>query len=188
MKQALKAGVQVVTAPQLFPTPIELASRMVELAGIEPGDRVLEPSAGTGNILRASVAAEVSRQKGRALHVVAVEINQTLADALPTHLASDVICEDFLKIAKERPVCPDTEDGFERVIMNPPFAKGQDVAHIRHALTFLLPGGRLVAICANGPRQQEELKPLATTWEELPEGTFAEQGTNVRAALLVIDR
>jgi hypothetical protein len=52
----------------------------------------------------------------------------------------------------------------------------------------LKPGGRLVAICANGPRQQAELRPLATNWEELPEGTFAEQGTNVRAALMTVQR
>jgi len=40
--------VKVAVAPQLFPTPPELAVRMVALAGIEAGDRVIEPSAGTG--------------------------------------------------------------------------------------------------------------------------------------------
>ena len=44
MKQSLRAGVQVVSAPQLFPTPYELASRMVRAARIEPEHRVLEPS------------------------------------------------------------------------------------------------------------------------------------------------
>jgi phospholipid N-methyltransferase len=188
LKTALKAGVQVVVAPQLFPTPPALAARMVELAGIEPGDRVLEPSAGTGNILRAIVDAEVSRKAGGpAPHVVAIEINQALADALPKHLASDVVCDDFLKVMSEHPVCPDTENGFDRVIMNPPFGQAQDIAHIKHALIFLRPGGCLVGICANGPRQQAELRPLATTWEELPEGTFSDQGTNVRTVLLTID-
>jgi phospholipid N-methyltransferase len=189
IKDALRTGVQVVVAPQLFPTSPALAARMVEMAGIDPGDRVLEPSAGTGNILRAIVDAEVSRREGGpAPHVVAVEINQALADALPKHLASDVVCEDFLKVTSVHPVCPDSEDGFDRVIMNPPFGQAQDIAHIKHALTFLRPGGRLVGICANGPRQQAELRPLATTWEELPEGTFSAQGTNVRTVLLTIDR
>ena len=40
----------------------------------------------------------------------------------------------------------------------------------------------------SGPRQQAELRPLATTWEELPDGTFADQGTNVRAALMTMTR
>jgi 16S rRNA G1207 methylase RsmC len=86
------------------------------------------------------------------------------------------------------PVCPDSEDGHDCVLMNPPFSKGQDVAHILHALKFLKPGGRLVALCANGPRQQAELRPLAATWEALPDGIFGDQGTNVRAALMTMTR
>jgi len=38
--------------------------------------------------------------------------------------------------------------------MNPPFENGADIKHIQHAMKMLKPGGRLVAICANGPRQQ----------------------------------
>ena len=36
---------QVVVAPQLFPTPPALAARMVEAADLKPGLCVLEPSA-----------------------------------------------------------------------------------------------------------------------------------------------
>jgi hypothetical protein len=71
--------------------------------------------------------------------------------------------------------------------------RGADIEHILHALKFLAKpgydeatGGLLVAICANGPRQQAELRPLATTWEELPDGTFAEAGTNVRTVLMTV--
>ena len=52
MREQLAQGVQVVSAPQLFPTPATLAARMVELADIQPGHAVLEPSAGTGVIVR----------------------------------------------------------------------------------------------------------------------------------------
>jgi len=98
IQEALKAGVQVVTAPQLFPTPPAIAARMIELAGIQEGDRVLEPSAGTGNILRAiDVPA----------HIVAVEINRALADALPAHLATEVIqgisCRSQRSRSRRRP-------------------------------------------------------------------------------------
>ena len=44
---------KAVSAWQLFPTPPEIAAQMVTLAGIEPGHRVLEPSAGTGRLLDA---------------------------------------------------------------------------------------------------------------------------------------
>jgi 16S rRNA G1207 methylase RsmC len=72
--------------------------------------------------------------------------------------------------------------------MNPPFARGADIEHIKHALTMLAPGGKLVALCANGPRQQEQLRHLADTWEELPADTFKDQGTTVRSVLLTITR
>lgn len=175
VKDQLKKGiaVQVVNAPQLFPTPPDLARRMVELAGVEPGERVLEPSAGTGRILD---------QLPAGCQVVAVEINATLGGRLD---ATDraVVIGDFL-------VCkPDTLWGrFDVVLMNPPFAKGADIEHIQHALTFLKPGGRLVAICAGGPRQAQTLRPtvesLGGTWEPLPAGTFKEEGTGVNSVLL----
>jgi phospholipid N-methyltransferase len=177
LKATLKAGVQVAVAPQLFPTPPALAKRMVELAEIQPGMCVLEPSAGTGNIVRA-VLDSVDTE------VLAYEINRDLCSRLSRMFPSYKLqarCRDFLTVT-------DFQGQYERVLMNPPFSNGQDIAHIKHALTFLRPGGCLVALCANGPRQQAELRTLATTWEELPEGTFAEQGTNVRAALMMVRR
>ena len=39
---------------QFFETPADLAARMVDLAQIAPGNRVLEPSAGFGRIVRAA--------------------------------------------------------------------------------------------------------------------------------------
>lgn len=173
LKDALKAGVQVVSAPQLFPTPAPLAARMVELAGVEPGHVVLEPSAGTGVLVR-----EVQRAGA---DVVAVEVSGQLAkmlDALPC----PVRCADFLTITAS-----DVDGPFDRIVINPPFAGGADVAHVLHARTMLKPGGRLVALCANGPRQRDALKSLASTWEDLPEGSFKEAGTNVRVALITID-
>jgi phospholipid N-methyltransferase len=179
VKEALKAGVQVAVAPQLFPTPPALAARMVEMAGIEAGDRVLEPSAGTGNL------AKAIRSAVPCAHLDLIEIDPRLCSILKAS-GFEVSCCDFL--AASMPVCPDSEEGHDCVLMNPPFSRGQDVAHILHALKFLKPGGRLVALCAAGPRQQAELRPLATTWEELPGDTFASQGTNVRAALMVVQR
>jgi len=177
MESALKAGVQVIAAPQLFPTPPALAERMVEEADIRPGHSVLEPSAGTGAIL---AALPNVRPFGS---VTAVEINATLAASLE-QVADETICGDFLE-----------QNGnlgtFDRIVMNPPFQNGADIKHIQHAMKMLKPGGRLVAICANGPRQQSTLKPLAENsrgwYEELPAGTFASQGTNVNTALLLIE-
>jgi hypothetical protein len=63
--------------------------------------------------------------------------------------------------------------------MNPPFANADDIRHITHALKILKPGCRLVALCANGPRQNGKLKPIVETsggiWEKLPSNTSSTQ-------------
>jgi protein-L-isoaspartate O-methyltransferase len=169
MRESLSAGVKVVSAPQLFPTPADLAARMVTLAAIEPGERVLEPSAGTGNLVAAI------REVSKSAAVTAVELNYSLADGLRARFEIPVVQGDFLE-----------QNGslgqFDVILMNPPFVDAVDIRHIQHAFTHLKPGGRLVALCANGPRQNEKLGPLADTWEVLPRDTFS--GTSVSAVLM----
>lgn len=168
MEQSLRAGVQTATVNQLFATPSKVAEHVVLLACIEPGHSVLEPSAGTGALLRA-----IKAEHPEAV-VTCIEQDARLAEAIGAD------CADFLAVSPT--------GTFDRVVMNPPFERGADIEHIKHAIGFLKPGGRLVAICANGPRQQRELKPLATEWRDLPAGSFKSEGTNVNAAIVVIDR
>lgn len=181
MREQLRAGVLVVSAPQLFPTPAALADRMVRMANLKEGDRVMDPEAGTGAILRA--IREFAEQVGMGISRIAVEINRKLCDGLQlTEPGAVVLNRDFLQ-------CGLSMLGqFDAVIMNPPFSNGQDIAHIKHALRFLKPGAPLVAICANGPRQNEQLRPLVQqyggTWEVLPDDTFKQAGTTVRTVLL----
>lgn len=176
MKTALRTGqaVQVVTAPQLFPTPPDLARRVIALADIRPGHAVLEPSSGTCALLKELPSV---RPDGS---ITAVEINHGLAK-LAEPYADRVVARDFLQ-------CNGDIGTFDRVVMNPPFANGIDVVHVRHALNKLKSGGRLVAIVAGGPKQKAALEPLASLWEPLPDDTFKEQGTSVRTVLLVIDK
>jgi phospholipid N-methyltransferase len=182
MRQMLRTGgVKAVSVPQFFPTPMELANRMVEIAAPRIGERVLEPSAGNGNLLRALPGVvPFGTMKQTACDVVAVELNADLCNSL-THagLAQRVIGGDFLQ-------CTPQELGqFDVILMNPPFANGSDIKHIEHARQFLAPGGRLVAICADGPRQRERLSELGE-YESLPEGSFASVGTQVNTAMVVI--
>jgi predicted RNA methylase len=186
LRDQLRAGVRVVSAPQLFPTPAGLAARMVERAALREGDRVLEPSAGTGNIVRAILDAK--EDAGLELGVlVAVEVDEHLAKALDAAALADVVDHgDFLTTT-----AGDLDGAFDRIIMNPPFANGADIKHVLHALDLLAPGGRLVAVVADGPRQQERLRPVIEgrggTWEALPADSFKEQGTSVRTALIVVE-
>jgi ParB family chromosome partitioning protein len=77
--------------------------------------------------------------------------------------------------------------------MNPPFANNQDVRHIRQAWDLLRPGGRLVAICCEGPffradrfavQFRDWLDKIGAETEKLPHGTFRESGTDVATRLL----
>ncbi len=189
MKDTLKEGIKTVSAPQLFPTPRELAARMVDLANLQIGARVLEPSAGTGRILEALPGVSpFPGMRQTALDVVAVEIMQSLADRLKeSGLAGFVKCADFLTCT------PEELGSFDACLMNPPFAPSAlDIEHIQHALGMLKPGGVLVAICANGPRQNAQLRPIVEasngTWEVLPADTFKESGTGVNTVLLSMTR
>jgi hypothetical protein len=152
---------------------------MSHLANIKPGARVMEPSAGTGRLLGALGGRMFGHNPDRGA-AVAVEINQALADRLRSEFPlTRVHCADFLQWG--------AGEQFDAIVMNPPFINGADILHIKHAAGMLKPGGRLVALCANGPRQREQLRPLADYWEDLPAGTFSEAGTGVNVALLVIE-
>ena len=177
MKETLSNGVQVVSVPQLFPTPPHIVSLMIDYADIDLCHSVLEPSAGTGCIVEALINYGLAWQQ-----IAIAEINPSLCLALSDKYRR-VFPGDFLgRVSWE------LGGDFDRILMNPPFKNGDDIKHITHALTMLKSGGRLVAICANGSRQQAKLKPLSTHWEDLPPNTFKEQGTNVNTALLVIDK
>lgn len=177
-EQLAGGGVRAVSAPQLFATPHDLAARMVEMADIQSGHRVLEPSAGTGHILQAI---------GPQPEKVAVEINWQLCQTLTQKRNSglQIIHGDFLDLAASGEL-----GTFDRIVMNPPFENGADIKHIKAAVQLLRPDGVLVALCANGPRQNNQLSPLALNnggdWENLPAGTFKNAGTMVNVALLRI--
>ena len=178
MKDALREGVKVVVAPQLFPTPPEIAARMVEYAEIEPGQSILEPSAGTGNIVKAI------RQAEPLATITAVEINRDLALLLSKCIGYPA--DRYTATNADFLTCNGDIGTFDRIIMNPPFENGADIKHIQHALTMLNPGGRLVALCANGSRQRAAFMDEAEHWENLPAGSFKEQGTGVNVALMAL--
>ncbi len=173
LETGLGANLQQIN--QTFFTPPDIARRMVEKASWHTGFSVLEPSAGTGRLIEAVI------RKCKPSNLFAVEKNDQLAQQLKEKFAGDsrvtIYHDDFLQLK--------SPGQFDRVIMNPPFDKGADIKHIRHAMSFLRPGGRLISICGNGPKQAREFLDGAAEWEELPAGTF--EGTRVKTVILVLD-
>jgi predicted RNA methylase len=157
-----------------FQTPPELAQRMVAWA-VRPGDLVLEPSAGHGRI--ATEALKIAGDQ----RVICIEIDADRALRLPA--GCDVRCCDFLGVSPF-PV--------DAVVMNPPFSKSQECAHILHAMKFLRRGGRLASVASNGVtfRETAAYKELRATLaeggdiEQLPPGVFREEGTGIPTVLI----
>lgn len=166
-----------------FPTPADVATRMAEWA-VQPGDAVLEPSAGRGALVQAALAIPGTR-------VFALEIWPGLVEELVRLVPRErcvVAAGAFQDLAPR-------EDPYDAVLMNPPFASDpwRDIGHVEHALTFLRPGGRLAAILGRGARFREtkahrafrdKINALGGEWEDLPSGTFKGAGTMVETSLL----
>lgn len=115
-------------APPLRPelsqyhTPVILARKMVEWAGVRAGDRVLEPSAGGGNIVREALALGAN--------VTAIEI-----DPAWSRLLEEEFPEAGVYTADFRTVSPVSFLGsFHVAIMNPPLDAGQGPYHVAHGL------------------------------------------------------
>jgi hypothetical protein len=172
---------------QFFPTPKPIAQQVIALAGIEPQHRILEPSAGKGGLLL-PLYESIPLSQWPSLDVVAVELDKTHKKHLEQY-TDTVHIKDFL-------TCNGDLGKFDRIIMNPPFTKGQDITHVQHATTMLKPGGRLVAITALGWTFREDTRHMAFRdfietrgchVEDIPEGAFAESGTPIRTKLIVIN-
>lgn len=168
------------TELQQFDTPPDLAARVISAARIEPGMRVLEPSAGHGAL--AEPALDLHAQ------VDCVEVDPARVEALRNIGPFGLACADFLG-EKPAPV-------YDRVVMNPPFTKGQDIRHVMHAAKFLKPGGRLVAIMSSTITFRrgglfDEFRAFLdfnrASVVDLPAGSFKSSGTGVNACLVSFD-
>lgn len=179
------AGGQVVTLrekrnqAQYFPTPPAVVNRLLEIAAINPGMEVLEPSAGSG-----AIAAAVA-DLGAVVDCFEQDPGYAgLLDGIST--IRTVRVADFLTV----PATP----GYDRVVMNPPFTRQADVAHVRHALGFLGPEGLLVAVMSgavayqNGPAAEfrKLVEERGGQAEMLPERAFAASGTGVRTMVVTV--
>lgn len=163
-----------------FPTPANIVNRLIELADLEPGMVTLEPSAGQGAI--------ASRLKAAGCSVDCIELLPENAKVLAESGACDQwLVADFLTVGPMR--------GYERVVMNPPFARQADIDHVMHAHRFLLNDGLLVAVMSNGVTFRDTqkardfralLERVGGRLEPLPEGSFQVSGTGVNTVIAVL--
>lgn len=114
---------------EFYPTPKEVIDRMMMGVNVS-GKVVLEPSAGTGNIV------DWLKEAG-AREVLACEINYDLQRIVSQKC--DLICDDFLKLTSEE------ISHIDMIVMNPPFSNAAQ--HILHAFEIAPAGCEIIAIC-----------------------------------------
>lgn len=167
-----------------FPTPKSVVEKMVDLAHIQPNQRVLEPSAGWGHI------ADILKEQG--INVDTVELSPSRRELLELK-GHNIVGEDFLAF--------NPDEKYDRIIMNPPFSDRRDAEHIYHAFNLLKDDGVLVAIAGEGLFFGSDKKAKAfREWieennaevEDLPAGTFNDSSlpvnTSVKSRLVKIEK
>ncbi|HUO22633.1 MAG TPA: strawberry notch family protein [Caulobacteraceae bacterium] len=164
-----------------FSTPPELGCLAVLAAQVRAGDRVLEPSAGTGllAILAEACGGELTlneRAAGRAALLEGLFPLAARSQQDAVHLP------DTLK----------TSGGFHVALVNPPFQALE--AHLHAALDTLADGGRLAAIVPERLfADPDAMRALAARGRivlrlRFPERAYAKHGTSVATGLIVVDR
>jgi 16S rRNA G1207 methylase RsmC len=151
---------------------------MIEFGGVKNNSKVLEPSAGTGHIVKKLLAMDCK--------ITCIELNEKRAEELKK-LTPAVKCMDFLQ-------CPSSQ-GYDHVVMNPPFSKQADIDHVLHAFNFLKEGGTLVSVMASNITFRENSKTVkfrkflehhGGEIIKLDSNSFKESGTGVSTVLVKI--
>ena len=129
-----------------FATPEPLGVKMVEWAGMRPGDAALEPSAGHGAIARYFPGD---------VRGMFVEPSGELASRLALRASGTIRNQRF----------EDLDEGankFDTIVMNPPYGSGGKTAaeHVAKAMNHLKNGGRIVALVPEGTAATKRFEEL----------------------------
>ena len=172
---------------QMFFTPADVVTHyMLPLLNVEinRSTKILEPSAGSGNIIKVLFDAfpEQIRQ------IDACEIFEPNARLLETIPGVHIIGSDFLSIGKKY------DNYYDLIIANPPFAKNQDIDHFYKMCSLVKPGGQVISIMSKhwviSSNKRETAfrnwldENYVDSYFDLPQGLFAESGTKISVSLL----
>lgn len=166
---------------QFFPTPRPIAEQMCDWAEITCDSDVLEPSCGNGQL--ADVICEYHPAS-----LTCYELNEQMKKHLDGK-EYGVNYADFLGVTKS-----DVEH-IDRIVMNPPFTRHQDIDHVRHAYELLDDGGVLVSVMSESPffrsdrksvEFREFLNDVGAEIVELNVGAFHESGTDIKTRIVKI--
>lgn len=152
-------------------TPLRVADAIVDLAGVEPGDEVLDPAAGIGNVIRETAH--------RGANASAVEINvKTTNHALFLNTVQDISVDytvvDFLSKALDENKFQSLD--LDHIVIDPPFRyqyerpdgtieRNAEEQFILNAIEYLKPEAILTAVLPQSSlykESSEEFRKIIT--------------------------
>jgi hypothetical protein len=181
---ALVVG-HVVDKPRRFDfynTPEPLAARLVKLANIDNSvERILEPSAGSGSILRLlpdrADFCELQHDK-----------RERIARQRNGSNVGVIAAADFFDVTKR---------SYDRIVAAPPLSNNADIRHVDHMLSVIRPGGRIVTLINYHFEHRDDevgtrlLDKMASRsqWQlvPLPAGSLG-RGVGPAVSILIADR
>lgn len=168
---------------QYYPTPKNIVQKMMDAITWHDNIKtILEPSAGQGAIVQA--INEHSK-----VCVDYCELMEQNAEILQRkNFNAQIISADFMDVK--------VTNYYDLIVMNPPFAKNQDIDHVTHAYKCLKKGGQMVAITSPHWTFANDKKSVAFrdfinengNFEEIESGEFKESGTNIKTIMITLTK
>ncbi|OLL27477.1 hypothetical protein BTH42_32030 [Burkholderia sp. SRS-W-2-2016] len=166
-----------------YATPEPVGLKMVEWAGLRPGEKALEPSAGDGAIARFFPENTTN---------TFIEPSSALQSRLALNAPGDIKATRF----------EDHHIGnkYDGIVMNPPFGLGGKTAieHVTKAISHLRDGGRIVALIPEGSTADRRFEQMmesdaakhvySVADVSLPQSVFERAGTSVKSRVVVLEK
>lgn len=141
IERVLQCGSRYLNKFHLYPSTEDVFNHMERWTSLSylgasgSNVEVLEPSIGTGSL--ASSLMQYGKREGRKFTITGYDIDPI-----------NVICcqEQGFDVTEGNFLSVTPEPKYSLVLMNPPFNGNEFIKHIRHALRFLSPSGRLISV------------------------------------------
>lgn len=162
-------------------TSMQIANKLINSANLTDNISILEPSAGSGNIVDA-----IHNHSFSNLEIDCVELNKEKYEVLKSK-GYNAYHSDFLQW--------ETERKYDRIIACPPFKNNSDLLHIQKMYEHLADNGIMVTLSSprwvldNEQHQVDFRKWLEGknySMEMLPDNSFIEKGRTVPTLILKI--
>lgn len=186
LDKILNNSTSIKKSTQFFPTPNKIVKEMINMIKIYPMDKVLEPSAGQGAIIEELLKLNLD-----------TVIDYCELEEVNLHILKDKFLSE--KVSQVGTNFLELKTGeYDKIIANPPFAKSQDIIHVKHMYDLLSKGGELISLMGTSWKYKTDKKSVEfREWLDgikqhdiidVPAGEFSESGTQIATCILKLKK